>query len=250
MGKRTLAIFVLAFLLTLIITAPASLLDWGLQQASQGRLLLANASGTLWNGSATPALRSQDGRFITLPHLHWEISVRSVFSGKIQTRLQWDDQPPTSATEAVISFNQVELHHILLQLPARVLEEASATLKPLQFRGQLQIQSDRLVFSKHGMEGAATVDWRQASSALSPIAPLGDYRLALNGSGDRIHVGLTTNSGMLLLEGDGNWQASRGLEFHGKAHAAAGSNTSLAELLNHLGPESSPGVHGFNLIPP
>ena len=250
MVKRTLVIFALAFLLTLLITAPASLLDWGVQHASQGRFLLANASGTVWNGTAMPTLRTQDGRFVTLPLLHWEISVRSVFTGKIQIKLLWDDQSPASASEAIVSYNQVELHHTLLQLPARVLEEASPMLKPAQFRGQLQIQSDRLVFSSHGMEGAAVVDWQQASSALSSIAPLGDYRLALNGSNGSIHIGLTTNSGMLVLEGDGNWLGSRGLEFHGQAHAAASNNNSLTELLNHLGPESAPGVHSFNLVPP
>ncbi len=249
MGKRTFAIFALAYLLTLLITAPASLLEKGLQYASQDRLLLANASGTVWNGSAIPALRTQDGRLVALPLLRWQIAVPPLFTGKIQARLQWEDQPPASATEAVISFKQVELRHAVLQLPARVLEEASTMLKPAQFRGQLQIQGNHLVFSSRGMEGSAVVDWRQASSALSGVAPLGDYRLALNGAGDRIHIRLTTTSGILLLEGDGNWLTGRGLEFHGKAQASAGNYDNLTELLHHLGPEISPGVHGFNLTP-
>ncbi len=249
MGKRTFVVFALAFLLTLLISAPASFLDLGLQHATQGRVLLANATGTVWNGSATPALRTQDGRFITLPFLHWEIALPSLFTGKIQARLLWNDQSPASATEAVISLNQVELHHALFQLPARALAEASPLLKPAQFRGQLQIQGDHIVFSNRGMEGIASVDWRQASSALSAIAPLGDYHLALNGSGNSIHIGLTTTSGILVLEGDGNWLAGHGLEFHGKARASAGNNDNLSELLHNLGPELSPGVHSFNLIP-
>jgi len=249
MAKRTFALFVLAYLLTLLITAPASLLDSGLQYASKGRLLLANANGTVWNGSATPALRTQDGGLITLPFLHWEIAAPSVFSRKIKARLQWDVQPPASAMEVIISSSQIELHHVLLQLPARALEEASIMLKPAQFRGQLQIQGDSLLFSKRGIEGSAVVDWRQARSALSAIAPLGDYRLALNGAGNRIHIGLTTTSGVLQLQGEGNWVAGRGLEFNGKAQASAGNYDNLTELLHHLGPEISPGVHGFNLSP-
>lgn len=249
MNKRIVALFALAYLLTLLITVPASLLGKCLQYASQGHLLLANASGTVWDGSATPALRTQDGRLVALPFLRWEIAVPSLFTGKIQARLQWADQPPASATDAVISFKQIELHHVLLQLPAQLLEEASPMLKPAQFRGQLQIQGDRLVFSNRGMDGSAIIDWRQASSALSAIAPLGDYRLALNGAGDRIHTWLTTTSGILLLEGEGNWLTGRGLEFHGKAQASAGNYDNLTELLHQLGPEISPGVHGFNLTP-
>lgn len=249
MGKRLFALFALAYLLTLLITAPASLLDKGLQYASRGRLALANASGTVWNGSATPALRTQDGRLIALPFLRWEIAAPPLLTGKIRARLQWNHQPPASATEAIISFNQVELNRVLLELPAHVLGEASPMLKPAQFSGQLQIQGEHLVFSNRGMSGTTVVDWRQAGSALSGIAPLGAYRLALNGAGDRINIGLTTISGMLLLEGDGNWLAGRGLEFHGKAQASAGNHDNLSELLHHLGREVSPGVHSFNLIP-
>jgi hypothetical protein len=78
---------------------------------------------------------------------------------------------------------------------------------------------------------------------------LGDYRLTLVGAGDHIKIGLTTISGILQLGGDGDWLTGRGLEFHGKAQASAGSNDSLKELLNHLGPEAGPGVHSFNLTP-
>lgn len=249
MGKRTFALFVFAFMLTLLVTAPASLLDKGLQYASQGRLILANVNGTVWSGSSLPALRTKDGHLVALPFLRWQIVVPSLFTGKLQARLQWDDQPPASATEAILSYNQIELHHVLLQVSAQLLEEASPMLKPAQFRGQLQAQSEQLIFSKRGIEGAATIDWQQASSALSSIAPLGNYHLTANAAGDRINIGLSTISGMLLLDGQGNWSAARGLEFHGKAQASPGNYDSLMELLHHLGPEESPRVHGFHLMP-
>lgn len=218
-----------------------------MQYASQGHLLLANASGTVWSGYATPAMRTQDGRLVALPYLHWEIAAPSLFSGKMVVRLQWDDQPLASATEAIVSFKQIELHHAQLQLPASVLEEASTMLKPVQFRGQLQMQCDHLILSGHGIHGAAAIDWHQASSALSAIAPLGDYHLALNGTGDGMTIMLSTTSGILLLDGDGNWAAGRGLEFHGKAQASSGKYDDLTELLHHFGPEISPGVHALNL---
>jgi len=249
MGKLTFAVFSLAFLLTLLITAPATLLDAGLRYASQDHLSLANASGTVWNGSATPALRARDGHLLALPLLHWQIAAPSLLTGKIQVRLQWDDQPPTSTTEAILSFKQIELNHAQLQLPARMLEEVSPLLKPAQFRGQLQARSEHLAFSAHGMEGSIVIDWHQASSAISSIAPLGDYHLTLNGAGERINIALTTSSGILRLEGNGNWLTGRGLEFQGKAQASEGNGDKLAELLQHLGPEISPGVHGFNLTP-
>lgn len=248
-GKLTFALFILAYLVTLLITAPASLLDRYLQYASRGRLALANASGTVWNGTATPALRPQEDHFMALQPLCWEVGVLPLITGKIKMRLQWADLPPASATDAILSLNRIELHHALLPLPARVLSEASPMLKPAQFRGQLQLQAGHLVFSKQGMDGTAIAEWRQAGSALSSIDPLGDYHLALNAAGDHISIGLSTASGVLLLNGNGVWSKARGIEFHGKAQASAGNNDNLTELLHHLGPEESPGVHGFNITP-
>ena len=246
-GRHVLALFVLAYLLTLLITAPASLLDRGLQFITDGRLLLANTSGTVWRGAGTPALRGRAGNLIALEPLHWDVAVLSLFTAKIKILLRWDDLPSAAAMEVTITFKQIELQHALLQLPAQALEEISPILKPAQFRGQFQIKSDRLVLSKRGTEGAAVVDWQQASSALSSIAPLGNYRLTLNGAGETINIGLATTSGVLLLEGQGNWSAARGLAFRGKARAAAGEQESLAELLSHLGPQESPGVHTLTL---
>ena len=141
------------------------------------------------------------------------------------------------------------MHRVRFTLPARVLSETSAMLKPTQLRGELQVQADNLLFSSTGFAGAAVVSWLQASSALSQVVPLGDYRLALDGAKGRVHIALSTSSGTLLLEGDGNWLPAQGLEFHGKAQASPGNYDSLTELLHHLGPEIAPGVHAFNFAP-
>lgn len=247
--KRAFVLFVCATLVTLLVTAPASLLDTCLQYLSRGRMVLANTNGTIWSGSATPALRQQEGRFITLQPLHWRIAVLSIFSGKVQAQLQWDELPSTPAMEVTASFGQIELRHVRIPLPVRVVGELSPILKPAGFRGQLQVQSEHLVFSARGFDGVATVDWQQAGSALSRIAPLGDYRLTLRGAGEQVNIELTTTSGVLLLQGQGGWSAANGLSFHGKAQASREDHGELAELLQHLGPEQSPGVHGFNLTP-
>lgn len=248
-GKRTIALFACAFLLALFITAPASLLDSYVRHATHDRMVLANASGTVWQGTATPAVLQPQGGLVTLSTLHWKLAVLPLFSGKLRIHVQWDELPPASATEVTISYQQIELQHLFIPLPAKLLSEASTILKPLEFRGQMQVQAEHLVWSKRGMEGAAAVDWQEASSALSSIVPLGNYHLALNGAGERVNIGLSTTSGTLLLQGQGGWSAARGLEFHGQAQASPGNAERLTELLHHLGPEVSPGVHAFNLLP-
>lgn len=249
MGKSTIALFSFAYLLALLVNTPASLLDKYLQHASQGRLALANVSGTLWHGVATPAIRTQEGALVVLHPLRWKIIFASLFNGKIKAQLQWDEPSSASPMDAFVSFNQIELHHVLLRFPARLLSEVSIMLKPAQFHGQIQLQSERLIFSRHGIDGAAIADWQHAGSALGGIDPLGNYRLALNCTGNRINIALTTNSGILLLDGQGSWLAGRGLEFYGRAKASSGNYDSLKELLHYLGPEESVGVHSINLKP-
>ncbi|MBI4938652.1 MAG: type II secretion system protein N [Nitrosomonadales bacterium] len=247
--RAAVLFFVSAFLLTLLVTAPASLLDRYLQSVSRGRLVLANASGTIWSGSATPALLRQEGYPLALPPLRWAISAWPLLGGSIEARLQWGAMQPESGMRILVSPGTVELHRAQLILPARIIEEVSPLLKPAQLRGQLRIQSEQISFSGRGVEGAATVEWQQAGSALSSVDPLGNYRLALNGAGDRIEIGLTTASGKLLLEGQGSWSAARGLEFRGRAQSSPGNHEALAELLRNLGPEESAGVHGFHITP-
>lgn len=248
-ARGALALFVVAFLLTLLITSPASLLDYYLQNATSGRLVLANASGTIWRGSAIPALRPQTGYALALQPLRWEVALLPLLGGEIAVRLHWDVSPATPPMSAIVSFGRTELQQARLTLPARVIEEASPVMKTARLHGQLQIQSERMAFSKHGIEGGATVDWLQAGSAFSSVDPLGDYRLTLNGAGDQVRIGLATISGKLLLEGQGSWSVARGLEFHGKAQASPTNREPLAELLRNLGPEEAPGVHRFDLTP-
>ncbi len=248
-SKRTLLIFALAFIITLIITAPATLLNGWVQRATQGQLVLANTGGTVWHGSATPALPQREVGFIALGPLHWDVALLPLFSGKLKIILRWDDVPQATAMEAILSSSGLELNHAQLALPAAALGELSPLLQPVQLQGQIQIQSEHLLVSSQGIEGVANADWLNAGSALSAVNPLGKYHLTFTGSGERLHIALATTSGALILDGQGDWSRSRGLEFHGKARAAEGKQDNLAGLLAHLGPQQSPGVHTLTLTP-
>ncbi len=247
MSKRILLLFAFSYMLTMLVTAPASLLDLALKSATGGKFVLANASGTIWDGAAIPALRTRDGQLISLSLLHWKMVIPALLSGKVKVLLQWEDQP--AAMEVIASVKQIELHNAKLALPALLLGETSSMLKPIQLHGQLQIAGENLLFSTRGMEGSAIIDWQNAGSALTGSNTLGFYRLKLDGASEHIHIVLSTTSGMLLLEGEGDWSIVKGLKFSGKAQASNGNYDNLSELLHHLGPEISKGVHAFNFVP-
>ena len=75
-GWRAFALFVIAFTVTLVITAPATLLARMVEAGSNGQFVLANATGTLWRGNATPAIRQRSGSLLA----HYEGSLRSAMA--------------------------------------------------------------------------------------------------------------------------------------------------------------------------
>lgn len=247
-GWRASVLFAIAFIITLIVTAPATLLARMVEAGSNGQFVLANAGGTVWHGSATPAIRQRTGNFVALEKLHWDIDWLPLFTGKIITRLRWENVEQALPMVATFSFSQIELRNAILPLQAAILGELTPMLQPVQLSGKMQIKSDLFTFSKSGINGNAIADWTNAGSVLSTVNPLGSYRINLAGAGERLDVTLITTSGALLLEGKGSFTRNQGLKFQATARATAESKGRLDELLNNFGPESAPGVHAINLM--
>jgi len=246
-GWRAYALFAIAFIITLFVFAPATLLTSIVEGNSGGQFVLANASGTLWSGSATPAIRQRSGKFLALEKLHWDVELLPLFTGKIMTRLRWDNVEQGLPMVATISFGQIEFRNAVLPLQAGIIGELSPLLQPAQLSGQVMVKSEQFALSRQGINGNAVAEWTGAGSVLSLVNPLGSYRMNLAGAGERLEVTLLTTTGVLLLEGKGSFTLNQGLTFQVTARAAADSKGSLNELLNNFGPESAPGVHTLSM---
>jgi len=229
----------------LIVTAPASLLDSPARSLSHGQLSLANCRGTIWHGSATPTLNTDQGSNQPLQTLHWQIRPLALLQGTLKADLSWDDT--VTPMELALDWNTVTMSHLKLSLPAEVIGELSPFLKPAQLSGYLHIESPRISYSNGRLQGNATTRWDQASSAMSPIHPLGDYLIDIKAAKDTLHATLSTRSGALLLDGQANWSPTQKFHFNGTARAAPDSKTMLSELLHHLGPETVPGTYQIRL---
>ena len=249
MNKKTWALLFFTFAIVMIVTAPASIISQVLNYSSNGKIALANTQGTIWRGSANPIWHQKNGGLITLSSLHWDISPFTLLTGKLSAQLNWDTEQAVSPMYVIVSANQIELQHTYIPLPAILLDEASDFLKPAVLRGQIILMSDSLIISREGLLGTATADWLNASSLLSSVSPLGDYHFTFSCTPASLDITLQTTSGALILAGQGRFTASSGLDFKGTAQAAKGNEAALHELLNNLGPEVSPGINSFSLVP-
>lgn len=247
-GWRAWLLFVMTLLVTLIITAPAALLAKVVEHAGNGQFVLANTAGTVWKGSATPAIRQRAGTLLVMEKLHWDISLLPLFTGKMVVEFRWDNVEQAQAMTMSATFGQIEIRNAIIPIQAVIIGELMPMLQPAQLSGQLQIRSDQFTFTKTGANGNAVAEWLNAGSVLSMVNPLGSYRINLAGTGERLDIMLGTISGVLVLEGSGSFSGAQGLRFQATAHAAADSKGSIDELLNNLGPETAPGVHTLNLM--
>jgi len=241
---------VLGALLTLLVTAPATWLAAWIHESSGQRLLLADARGSVWSGSAVVVLTGGPGSrdASALPgRLRWTFGLARENRARVELRLRQacciGDQvrvqiePGWGRLRLSLPPGPGELG----QWPASWLAGLGAPFNTVRLGGQLRLSTDgfalETVQGRWRVGGRAELAIGSLSSALAPVDTLGSYRLVLGGDGatpDGATLQLSTEQGPLRLTGAGQWVGPR-LRFRGEARADAGSQALLNNLLNLLG---------------
>ena len=227
--------------------APASWLAATVQDASDGRLLLADARGTVWHGSAVlvltagPASRSASA----LPgRLDWRLGLDG--AGLLLRARQACCIPNEMRLRLVPGWDRMRLEvpaaqGVLGQWPAAWLVGLGTPWNTLEPSGTLRLSSPGLsleqVQGRWRFSGEVDLDLDEMSSRVSTLDVLGSYRVVVRGDaerGDAASLTLDTARGALLLTGSGQWTASK-LRFTGQATAAPGFEAVLSNLLNIIG---------------
>jgi general secretion pathway protein N len=228
-----------AYALALIATAPATLADAGLLSASHGRLRLAEARGTLWSGSGRIELRDTRAATGVSRRLAWRVLPESLWRASLVLELA--TEPSTQGFPVAISPYRVELANAEVSLPAEVLALLVPRLAPLGLAGDVLVSIPRLLLTRDRMAGNAILRWHAASSALTPVSPLGDYEVRFDGAGAAVNVSLSTLEGPLQLDGRGRWSRGAPPSFLATARVPVQHREQLAPLLRLIAIEGSAG---------
>ncbi|ALM81947.1 type II secretion system protein N [Bordetella sp. N] len=199
-----------------------------------GLYAIVDASGTIWNGSALLAVGPAGARR-TLPQpLDWQWTWHGVMlrhpwlSGTVRLAPGWHGLFTPSVSMSAGS----------LRLPADILAAFGSPVNTLAPGGNLELRwPDYDAGVARGPE-LLQVQWRDASSALSTVNPLGSYRLQATagkgqGKGNDVVVTLTTLNGPLKVQATGNWNGRR-LALNGAAEAEAGVPDNVRQNLETL----------------
>jgi len=246
-GRWALLGGVLGAVVALAAFAPAAWLAAGVASATAQRLLLADARGTVWSGSAVAVLTGGEGS-----------RDASALPGRLGWSLSWQGLGLSVALRQACCINgelrlalQPGWQRLRLELPAArgaVGQWPAAWLtglgtpwNTLQPTGSMQLSSPGLSLEvaqgRWRFVGRAELELQGMASRVSTLDVLGSYRLVLAhdpGRADGATLSLSTLNGALLLSGNGQWAASR-WRFLGQASAAPGSEAVLNNLLNIIG---------------
>jgi len=241
---------VVGMLVGVVAFAPAAWLASAIASATDRRVLLADARGTLWSGSAVTVLTGgPDSRDASaLPgRLQWNLG----FGGRaLELRVTHACclNGPVSV-QVRPGFGRMAATLIppsgwVGQWPASLLGGLGTPWNTLQLGGAVRLVSPGLtiewVQGRLRMDGRADFELLGASSRLATVDPLGSYRLTM--TGDKASAGasqltLTTVEGALQLTGSGTLGPG-GVRFRGEASAGAADEAALNNLLNIIGRRS------------
>ena len=234
-----------AYAAALIALAPATLIDERLQRASDGRLRLASAEGSLWSGAGWLEIRNADDRAGVAKRLAWRVLPESLLRARLVAEVELDQAArPFLVT---LSLSRMEIADARISVPAAVLGLGVPRLAPLRLSGEVLLDIPHPSFERGRMDGDATLQWRAAGSALTPISPLGDYEVHFKAAGPTVHAALSTLEGPLLLEGTGTWSHGAPPSFLAIARVPAQHQEQLAPLLRLIAVERGAGIFELQL---
>jgi general secretion pathway protein N len=240
---------VLGLIAATLVFAPAAWLGTALSLSTQGRVVLNEPLGTVWNGSGqlllSGGLGSRDAT--TLPgRMHWKLKPTST----LKFRLLIDADCCTAQSINVLltprlSGLSAEVQPSQSTWPASLLTGLGAPFNTIDLQATLKLNTQQLTlewFNKQlKFEGGASLDVIDASTKLSTLRPVGSYRLSFQGSqGANVpSLNLETLNGSLLLSGSGQLTGNR-WRFSGEASAAPGFEAALNNFLDILGRRVGP----------
>lgn len=228
---------------TLAAFAPASLVDTALDRASLGRVRLADARGSIWSGSGRVVLtESQEPRSggvevlggMAIPEtVVWQLRALPLLLGMVDATVSIGE----GGAPVRISGNPTELRIGAgsVELPSAELSRLGSPWNTIRPSAALALRWDAATVRQGVLDGRAVIELGDLASAMTPVRPLGTYRLEIDGNGRDVALALSTLSGPLRLQGKGSWDRRAGVRFEAQAHAEGEERARLQSLLGLIG---------------
>ncbi len=195
--------------------APATLLDAALARATEGRLRILGASGTVWRGAGTFASLTPDGRSAQ-PWLtaRWQTEFATLLAGGLGWRL---DSRQATVLRLRATVGGIEVIEADFDAPLKpLLDSIPHPLARAGWRGAAHLQTPGWRCDWQGAcDGRLKLTWMDAGVELVPGQRFGDYELIAASHGTTGSLDIRTLGGELKVNGSGQWQLGTRPRFDG-----------------------------------
>jgi Type II secretion system (T2SS), protein N len=184
-------VVVAVLIATVIAFLPASLIDGRIASMTQGKVRLADAAGTVWDGRGILT----DGAGTWRLPLGWTISRADVLRGVHAVALHPVDGASIPSGTVEVVDNGVRVRALQVELPAQAIFGALPMRPMPAFGGTIAVAASDLAWNQEAHTGGLEAHWRGARVASGDnVADLGTVDLAAAPQDSRL-VGKMTNSG-------------------------------------------------------
>jgi general secretion pathway protein N len=227
------------------VEAPATLVDRQLDSLTGGRLRVADAAGTIWNGS---------GALILLPYnarvpVQWHIDALPLLRSRLSGTLGRDATESSPATFD-LSADDFAVNRLVIAFPAEaILRATDAPALITAAGGTVDVRVDAFAMRRGMFEGGFIARWQGAS--LPGPRPgvrvaLGDVRLDGVGSGGEIKGALSNVGGDIEITGTVNLAATGATRVEARLKPRAGldaeRSSAITTALSLLGAKDDSGA--------
>ncbi len=244
MSKSRIGIIcIAAFLLAMIVRAPAWLLTSEVSKQSNGRIGFSNVTGSIWNGSAQVNFTKEG---IKLDEVSWQFRPLALLFLEVVFTTQFKGDDVAGKGAILLHFTSIELHEVEATSSARLLSSGIPALGVLAPEGKTRLRIYRLDCAAKRCDGDAHLDIENAALGLSELRPLGDYSLAILFKGTRADYELKTTKGTLRAAGRGAWELDKQPTFVGEISAPPDQLPKVQGFMRLFGTPDERGVLRIN----
>ena len=201
-SAAVLVAFMLVLLVAVAMFAPAALLGARLDTATQGQLLLADTTGTVWNGRG---LVTDAQRTWSLP-VGWKVDPLAVMHGDQVITLQAAEGGDLPRGNVAWRDGTLILDGVALTLPATALNATLAAGNAIAIGGYIAIDAPHVTWSGNGGDGAASARWSGARLAGNAgTLALGTVTVNFARRNGRIEGRIENRGGDVRIDGEFAW---------------------------------------------
>lgn len=205
---------------------------------------LQEIEGTIWQGSARAAFGSHAGTF-AIEQVQWRFLPVRLLQGRAAYEVHVNDPGVKASGELGRTFGGWDVRGSA-GMDAALLTRALPWIAPWRPEGRVNVEIPGMQLAGQDVRGKARLEWRDASTALSEVKPLGSYRAEIDASGPSADIRVSTVQGALRVAGQGRFELPSRFTFSGEARGEGPQAAALQPLLDLMGPRKPDGAHAIS----